>query len=358
MQEYTDQLEDIDVKLREGLLDANEIVTEEGNIVPLIFMAVMKDNPGAVRALAEHGARLSDGYAAAAVTGSMNYVELITELGGDINSPASEGSTPLFWAVRTGNPEMVRKFLELGADVNAKAKSDYNIMMLLAMLTTDDEGDFPGDVVHMFVEAGADCREALTFAVKAGNVKFIEAVRAEGVSLDFMCPIGSGLLVYALVVHNGTLRLLLELGADPNVQDDKGETPLMRAVSLPEIDLDDIESLLEFGADVNARDKDGMNALMWLLMTWNYEPDMLLPSLVRTGAARCEGWELWYTFAFANIMLKDERHLMILRRLIEHGTDLAARNTRGVNAMMCALMNNDIEAAEIIRAASNRRIAE
>ncbi len=54
------------------------------------------------------------------------------------------------------------------------------------------------------------------------------------------------------------VRLLIEKGADLNAQDDKGETPLMRA-SQGQAEL--ARLLIEDGAQVNARDKKRKNGI-------------------------------------------------------------------------------------------------
>ena len=58
------------------------------------------------------------------------------------------------------------------------------------------------------------------------------------------------------------IRVLLSIGADPNIRNKSGKTALMMAVSqgkLPIVDL-----LLKNGADPNIRDKDGNTALMYV----------------------------------------------------------------------------------------------
>ena len=58
--------------------------------------------------------------------------------------------------------------------------------------------------------------------------------------------------------------ILLEHGADPNIRDDHGKTPLMRAASKGQTNI--IQGLLARGADINAVDQDGMTSLMFAVM--------------------------------------------------------------------------------------------
>ena len=64
--------------------------------------------------------------------------------------------------------------------------------------------------------------------------------------------------------------LLLEYGADPNVRDANGATPLMYvAHEMFDRKLDIVEALLAFGADVNLVDKDGVSAVWWAAVKEN-----------------------------------------------------------------------------------------
>ena len=54
---------------------------------------------------------------------------------------------------------------------------------------------------------------------------------------------------------------LIQKGADINVKDETGETPLYRAVFNRQMDV--VKVLLEHGADVNAKADNGYTALMW-----------------------------------------------------------------------------------------------
>jgi ankyrin repeat protein len=57
------------------------------------------------------------------------------------------------------------------------------------------------------------------------------------------------------------VKALMQSGADANVRDDLGATPLMYAAALPE--QDSVRALLDGGADVNAVTAAGSTALMW-----------------------------------------------------------------------------------------------
>jgi len=61
--------------------------------------------------------------------------------------------------------------------------------------------------------------------------------------------------------HTEIVTLLLNQGADVNIRDRKGETPLMRTAAEGQLGL--VTMLIEKGADVNAQATKGETALMY-----------------------------------------------------------------------------------------------
>jgi uncharacterized protein len=92
-------------------------------------------------------------------------------------------------------------------------------------------------------------------------------------------------LFLAIQEHNlAAARLLVELGADPDLRDAQNVTPLMSAAALGNIDL--VQLLLDLGADPNAyRDSDHASPLSFSIH--EDDPDAILPivsALIAAGA--------------------------------------------------------------------------
>lgn len=143
-----------------------------------------------------------------------------------------------------------------------------------------NEEEFPKPLFELFVQNGAQVAPEQLLFISAGK----EMNRMEG---------------------EKEIRRLVELGADVNIRDEKGRTPLMiateRYLNTNRAGTGVIRALLQAGADVNARDTEGNTPLLWL------------------AAHYCECCELY-----------PPQPLMQL--LIEARADVQARNKEGLNA--------------------------
>jgi len=181
-----------------------------------------------------------------------NYqaAENLIRQGVDVNK-ASIGTkwTPLMFAVREGDIEMVRLLLDNNASVNA----------------TNFQGCSP-----------------LHIAVKGNNVEIASLLIAEGAD-----PASSREVNYSGIIGNvlfhaqspEMIKLLIDNGADPNSQNRLGKTPLLNAVMTG--NLVAVKSLVEYGADINMSDKGGVSPLIVAIL---YGDDELFSWLLELGA--------------------------------------------------------------------------
>jgi ankyrin repeat protein len=104
-------------------------------------------------------------------------------------------------------------------------------------------------------------------------------------------------------------RILLEHGANPNLRNKTGSTPLDDAALSGNKDL--IEMLLAHGADLSAQDPESKSA------------------------------PLHYAASFGR--------LEAVRILVEHGADVSAKNSKGQTALQLAMSNQQEEVAAFLR---------
>jgi len=130
-------------------------------------------------------------------------------------------------------------------------------------------------------------------------------------------PAGTTPLMQAVLYGDvESVRLLLDSGADPNVKNDEGATPLMWAAN----DLEKTRLLLDRGADVNARSADSRTAL--LIAAGRFGSREVVKLLLDRGAkinVRSPGLGVEMTPVAEAARLGDES---LLRLLIERGADL------------------------------------
>ena len=193
--------------------------------------------------------------ALAATNGSAMLIDALLKAGANPNDASPQGETVLMTAARTGNPKAVTVLLEAGAAVNATEMWRGETALMWAAAENHAE------VVKLLIEHGAttDARSrplkfpeirynlathatlpppqggftALMFAARQGAIDATKALADASADLNIQDPDGTPALTVAIVnTHHDVARVLIERGANPNVADAAGMTPLYAAVEL------------------------------------------------------------------------------------------------------------------------------
>lgn len=168
--------------------------------------------------------------------------ELLIQKGADIDSRGEEGETPLFWAFRANNLELVRFFIEKGCDINARDKNGETVLILAARGENTVSEDF---VAGKKSTASVEMMKLLVSKSADVDVKNNDGITA---LMETACTNS----------YEGT-RLLVAKGADVNASEHSGATVLMFAVNGGSRQV--VKDLIERGADVNAKTTKGSTAL-------------------------------------------------------------------------------------------------
>jgi uncharacterized protein len=176
------------------------------------------------------------GLHAAAAKGDVAAIETLVKDGEKTNLQDSRSRTPLHVAVYMKQHAAARALLKLGANPNSLEIDRYDIVTIAAV-ANDLE------MLKLALDGGASAKNitsrydgtALIAAAHLGHAEVVQILIAAKAPLNHVNNLGWTALMEAVVLGNGganhtaTLRALVEAGADVNIADRQGITPLQHA---------------------------------------------------------------------------------------------------------------------------------
>lgn len=185
---------------------------------------------------------------AEAAKGSVKRMQLLLLAGADVNAVDDEGSSPLRAAIMSQNTNAVKFLIENGADVSHLGKQGETPIFTAVRNRNNDVRD-------LLIAAGArmdsvdkDGNTLLMVAAEAGNKAFVQKLLEHGIEVNVCNSNGETALHFA-VSNPESLKLLLANGADINVLDKQGYSPLMKAVKQQNVEA--VQVLLNAKADAS-----------------------------------------------------------------------------------------------------------
>jgi ankyrin repeat protein len=183
----------------------------------------------------------------AAMVGNAAMIEKLLKAGADVNSPNADGMTALMIVARTGKVEAARVLLKNGADVNAKEQWLQQTAVIWAAAQNQ------AAMVQELVAHGADVN------ARSQVNDWKRQVTAEPRAIYRPGGGFTALLYGAREGCLGCVKSLVEGGADLNMTDRDGTTPLLMALLNSHFDVG--AYLIEKGANVNKWDWYGQTPL-------------------------------------------------------------------------------------------------
>jgi ankyrin repeat protein len=193
--------------------------------------------------------------------------------------------------------------------------------------------------------APAASAQSLIDAVKAGDVRGVQALVAKQMNVNMVAADGTTALHWAVERDRADLvQALVRAGANVKTANRYGATPLWLAAvngSAPVIDM-----LIEAGADANAASADGETALMVAARTGKAEA---VQALLSRGANpnAVETWRKQTALMWAAA----EGHAEVVTMLAAAGADLNARSGAGFTSILFAAREGRIPAVQALVAA-------
>ncbi len=235
------------------------------------------------------GYGLSTALHIAARKGSADIVEMLISAGADVNKKDSRGWTALHCAAMFRKPMILKTLIKYDSDICEKNNKGQTALHLAVGFAVG--GDM--SCVATLIENGAD----VMATDNDGDDSMVYAVRKKDFkAVTLLCEAGSDLnRRYKSLGHNRTVlhyiaankhwdliakftwRVLLDCGANVNLTDDNGYTPLMLSVDHNWTFSDELglaRALVKKGANLSVRSKDG-RTVESIMRSHNIDPSKL-----------------------------------------------------------------------------------
>ena len=173
----------------------------------------------------------------AAERGDAGAVKKLLEEGASVRARDANGRTALVAAAYGNHLEAAEALIEAGADVNQKDDTVQSAYLI----STSEVGDDPR-LLELMLRNGADVASldsyngtGLIRAADRGHVRIVEELLKTETDVDHVNNLGWTALLEAIILgegdesHTQVVRLLVDGGAEPNLADGEGVTPLEHA---------------------------------------------------------------------------------------------------------------------------------
>ena len=173
------------------------------------------------------------GLFAAAAKGDTATIAKLAAQGANVNAKDSRGRTPLHVAAFMKQRDAMRALAAAGADANALENDRYDMVTIAAV--ADDVPTLEAALALGNRATNVTSRydgTALIAAAHLGHVEVVQVLIKAGAPLDHVNNLGWTALIESIVLgdggprHTATLVALIDAGANVNIPDRQGMTPL------------------------------------------------------------------------------------------------------------------------------------
>eukprot|EP00055_Hartaetosiga_balthica_P014138 m.76029 g.76029 ORF g.76029 m.76029 type:complete len:1365 (-) comp8503_c0_seq1:272-4366(-) len=200
---------------------------------------------------------------AAVAEDNINMVQLVASTEGcNINQLDLEQRTPLLWAAALGHVDIMLLLLQSGCDYSLVDKNGANVFHYAASTHSETCIKQLLETVEYSNVVDNDARIPLHWAVSAKNVGAAELLLRAHCDVNHVDNKGiSALLLSVLQQSPNCLQLLLQYGANTDLADFDGTTPLIACTHVDGGDMATAQLLLNANCNADVRDLSGRTAL-------------------------------------------------------------------------------------------------
>ncbi len=222
----------------------------------------------------------------AARENDIESARLLLAAGADVNQTSNAGWTPLLMATNNRNYQLGKVLVESGADVNKANATAFTPLYLATDNRNIEGGDYPVpkpdmdhlEFIRMLLDHGADPNARVNGNTETRTI----------FTMQWFFEAGATPLIRAAQSGDTALmKLLLAHGADPKIKTNHGDTALSAAGGIgwvegvtyewsKEENVEALRMLLDLGLDPNAANGDGRTALMGAALKGRSEAIRLL----------------------------------------------------------------------------------
>mmetsp|Transcript_93155 Transcript_93155/g.272630 ORF Transcript_93155/g.272630 Transcript_93155/m.272630 type:complete len:815 (-) Transcript_93155:115-2559(-) len=203
-------------------------------------------------------------------TGNTKLLKLFLEAKAKVGIGDNEGNTPLMLSCRRGHLKTVEFLIGKMVQLDVKNNNGWTALMWAAINGHEDAATALMGANSSYLATDKEGRSACMWAARHGHLGIVEAILACGINLDIQDHAGLTVMDHAQEHHN--MRSMI--AAVGELSDE-----LLMAVKRG--DKEEVASLLQAGANVELRDEDGWTPLMWAVMQKSVD---LVELMVRHGA--------------------------------------------------------------------------